>query len=402
MSTISINDLPSDALSHIMEFLQLKEQAIASKVSKTFKTAVDLTHVQETTGYLQTSKGNSHRVFSILGGIQHQELQVIDVASTAAIIRGTASLILDLINQQITLQFKEEKLSIEEEHLCKNLLATLTNTSIRNYYISADRLCDVLSLVNILSKGDRCNTIKDVIENGYLETLQKLLASIATSESDKRKALEAVAGQGYLEILQALLKSGPIPDGATYWALRSAAEQGHLDIVHALLKDEPIPYGAHDARGGAVVSAAGQGHLEIVQALLINGPISDVERGSALLSAAERGHLEIVQALLENGPIPSEAKNRALTTATDEGHLKIVLTLLASGDISGYFRNMALVSAAGKGHLEIVRALLQNRALQDSASDGSLASGIRRALKAAAGNGHQEITAFLQSVVKSF
>ena len=132
-----------------------------------------------------------------------------------------------------------------------------------------------------------------------------------------------------------------------------------------------------------LVKAAEYGHLDIVQRILEQHPQIDVN--VPLMYAAYRGQMAVVEFLLNMGA----QDTRAFTWAARNGHIAIIQLMLTRFPP----RNMEydiLLAAARRGHCEVVQLML-DRIVQTILERGRhfvYADGFKRALKAAAWNGH--------------
>lgn len=154
-----------------------------------------------------------------------------------------------------------------------------------------------------------------------------------------------------------------------------------LDTYHRLRYTRR--YYANFKSSYSLVKAAEYGHLDIVQRILEQYPQIDVN--VPLMYAAYRGQMAVVKFLLDMGA----QDTRAFTWAARNGHIAIIQLMLTRFPP----RNMEydiLLAAARRGHCEVVQLML-DRIVQTILERGRhfvYADGFKRALKAAAWNGH--------------
>ena len=253
-------------------------------------------------------------------------------------------------------------------------------------------------------------TLMIAAENGYKDTVQKLLAAGAdVNAKDKccQTALMWAVMKGHVEIAELLLAQEDIkvnaPDVLGKTALMFAAKNGHKDAVQKLLATGVDIHVKTTDGKTALIWAAMKGYENIIQPLLAAGAdvnAKTTDGTTALMLAAQKAYAAVVQKLLAQEGIDANAQqikwgNTALILAVMEGHTDIVQLLLASGaDVSAKDRygKTALMWAAEQGHADIIQLLLAKGAAVN-AKDG----GGTTALMLAARNNHTEIVDLLKA-----
>ena len=246
--------------------------------------------------------------------------------------------------------------------------------------------------------------LNDAAENGYIETLERLLKlkkklDLNPSDLYNRALLMAIKNH-HLDAVNLLLKYGVDPSYMKNSALKMACDSDDPAIMKRLLDDSRVDPTA--VKNRAFIKSCEKGWFDILKILLrridLNAVDVDTKR-SAFQTAAANGHFQIVEFLfsLPKDSGISEGVDVAFMKAAENGHLKIVKLLLSEKGINASVDdNFAFRKAAENGHYEVVDFLLSLPFGIDPSAN------FNWALRYSMLNGHYKVAKKLLSLPLSF
>ena len=155
--------------------------------------------------------------------------------------------------------------------------------------------------------------LQDAVNNGDLDTVEKLVGQGADVYADDNLAIQIAASNGDLKMLKFLIEN----DADEYAALMVAAEEKKLDVVKYLIIECELDPDEYDH--GAIKTAAANGDIEMTKFLLDYG--GDVV--AALDSALREEQFEVVKEILQYVPDIEEV----LDDSFDTGQVDIVTAI---------------------------------------------------------------------------
>jgi len=194
-----------------------------------------------------------------------------------------------------------------------------------------------------------------------------------TSRKDDMTALHIACRHSQLNALHLLLAADGVDVNkktkSGKHAITFAVDQGDPEVLHVLLSHPKVNPNATDTGGVSLLfRACAAGNTEIVEALLMAKADPNQtckEQRTALFSAASAGYLPIVKILLEYPEVDMEKTSRSgkspLYIAAERGHHHVVGHLLRSGANARREtcrKKNPLYAAAELGHVDVVRELL--------------------------------------------
>jgi ankyrin len=232
----------------------------------------------------------------------------------------------------------------------------------------------------------------------------------AVEDWEKLTALHYASMNGHEEVVKLLLKRGAdatITNVFDMTPLSSACQEGHLSVVQVLLNHQgPQALGMTPSTGPTPLHHAARGGREdVVKFLLGKGADANSQREDGwtpFTEASSQGHVGVAQLLLEHmGVWDVDTQDRygeaALHHAAGNGHEGMVAFLLSKGanaNIRSDEGLTPLMQALIAGHVGVARLLLEHMGGKD-VNTQDLHS--KTALFHAAGNGYEDMVAFLLS-----
>uniref|UniRef100_A0A8C6LB08 Uncharacterized protein n=1 Tax=Nothobranchius furzeri TaxID=105023 RepID=A0A8C6LB08_NOTFU len=169
--------------------------------------------------------------------------------------------------------------------------------------------------------------IHDVVFNGRILTLQKLITQVNSSTVDGRTALTEACSKGHVACVLLLLQHGASPQGRDWSSspIHWAAAKGHPECVKALVQHRADVDQHIDKLGSPLHLACTSQQLSTVRKLLFSPSGANVNRDvageSPLHTAARLSSPELVSVLLDHGAdrllVNSEGKRPLDLTSPD-------------------------------------------------------------------------------------
>uniref|UniRef100_K3W601 Uncharacterized protein n=1 Tax=Globisporangium ultimum (strain ATCC 200006 / CBS 805.95 / DAOM BR144) TaxID=431595 RepID=K3W601_GLOUD len=250
---------------------------------------------------------------------------------------------------------------------------------------------EILKWLHATERLNGCSTrsMDDAAKNGHLEIVQWLHEN--RSEGCTTKAMDYAAKHGHLKIVQWLHANRT--EGCTVRAMDLAAQNGHLEMLEWLDANR-----TEGCTATAVNYAASNGHLNTVQWLCEHRREECTPK--AMIDAARHGHVYILEYLGVQFPALFESAGAKMVhAATAKGHLPVLNWLISALPMKSLKCEEANGSwmdvAAEYGQVDILRWFHEHSTALPMGIDGSLPTCTVEAIEKAAGNGHNNVLAYL-------
>lgn len=192
------------------------------------------------------------------------------------------------------------------------------------------------------------NMARDLIKNGYIDSLKILLYSDEVRGLNSRNPgwiSRVASAYGSIDTINTIIDCGyPIDNEC----ITDAAREGKADVVKLLIEKGAELDKINSAECSPLMTAVINNHIDVVECLLeFKIPKNKVERALSYALADEK--IEISEILLKKYDYQGEVIDRLLASSASNGRIKSIKLLLDLGANASYYNDLPIKVASEYG-----------------------------------------------------